>query len=385
MSGVKETLKNYPDISFIENLTLKELKDNMITDFEEKYKEITGKEKSLGLADPYRLILYAASLQIYQAFQYLDDAGKQSFLKYSREEFLDNLGALKGIKRSKGTAAVTTMRFLVSEPQKNAIIIPIGTKCTAGDNIFFYTTETAEISRGELYADVVAECAEKGEFANGYAIGKINKMVDVIPYIESVQNITITEKGSEIETDENLAERIHMAQSSYSVAGPEDAYIYWVKTFIPSAEDVKITSPAKGAVNIRFTMQDGEIPGKTTIEELQQKIGQRNIRPLTDKVEVSAPDIADYEILFTYWIEDSNRNKAELIQENVKEAVKAYQRWQSNRIGRDINPNKLITLLVEAGVKRAEITEPKFKAITDTSIARLRGEPEVVFGGVEDD
>ena len=46
------------------------------------------------------MILYSAAAQIYQAMQYVDRAGKQSLLKYSYSEFLDNLALLKGDRKS---------------------------------------------------------------------------------------------------------------------------------------------------------------------------------------------------------------------------------------------------------------------------------------------
>ena len=91
MSDIKKTLEGYPDISFIENMTLENLQEQMIADFTEKYKEETGEELTLGLGDPNRLVLYAAALQIYQGMQYIDNAGKQSFLKYSYSGFLESL------------------------------------------------------------------------------------------------------------------------------------------------------------------------------------------------------------------------------------------------------------------------------------------------------
>ena len=71
MSDIKKTLEGYPDISFIENMTLESLQEQMIADFTEKYKEETGQELTLGLADPNRLVLYSAALQIYQGMQYI--------------------------------------------------------------------------------------------------------------------------------------------------------------------------------------------------------------------------------------------------------------------------------------------------------------------------
>ena len=99
---------NFPDISFIEDATIEEVMATMIQDYQDKYKELTGREVSLGQADPYRLIMYACAVQIYQAMQYADYAGKMSFLKYANGEYLDNLAAIRGVTRLKATPATTT-------------------------------------------------------------------------------------------------------------------------------------------------------------------------------------------------------------------------------------------------------------------------------------
>ena len=78
MSDIKKTLENYPEISFIEDMTLDQLRNEMVSDYCKEYFAITGKETELGLADRDRLIIYAASLQIYQGMQYVDNAGKRN-------------------------------------------------------------------------------------------------------------------------------------------------------------------------------------------------------------------------------------------------------------------------------------------------------------------
>ena len=42
------SILNYPDISFIDNITQEQLESNMIQWFKEKRKEVTGKDISLG-------------------------------------------------------------------------------------------------------------------------------------------------------------------------------------------------------------------------------------------------------------------------------------------------------------------------------------------------
>lgn len=384
LSDIKKELEGYPDISFIENITLESLQEQMIADFCEKYKEETGQEISLGKADPNRLVLYAAALQIYQGMEYIDNAGKQSFLKYSYSGFLENLGALKGIYRNPGNPATAIQRFTVSAVQKDAIHIPMGTRVTAGDNVYFFTTEDAEITAGNEYVDIQVECTEPGIGANGYEVGKINILVDSINYIGSVANTTKSEGGAEEESDEQLADRIYLAPSSYSTAGPDDAYEYWVKTCNSGITDVKVQSPSDGVVEIRFIMKDGEVPGASSIQEVETFLQNEKIRPLTDKVVVKAPVVQEYNIDFTYYIAESDKNQAAAIQQNVNSAVEAYKLWQSEKIGRDINPSHLMRLIMNAGAKRAVITDPEFAVVAPESIARCKT-MAVTYGGVESD
>ena len=93
---------NFPDINFIDNATAEEVLAEMLRDYQQKYKELTGKDSILAPADPYRLILYACAMQVYQVMQYADHAGKMSFLRYAQGEYLDHIGALRGGYRAAG-------------------------------------------------------------------------------------------------------------------------------------------------------------------------------------------------------------------------------------------------------------------------------------------
>lgn len=384
MNDTIDTIRNYPDISFIDNLTLEELQNQMLSDFSERYKELTGKEMALAPAHPFRLILYAASLQLYQAFQYLDQAGKQSFLKYAYGDNLENLGALKGIVRSRGERAKTTVRFVLSREQAGAVIIPKGTRVTSGNEIYFYTVEPAEISPGALSIDVQTECAEVGTAANGLEPGAVSVLVDLIPYVQSVSNTDTSAGGQDVEKDENLAERILLAPAGYSVAGPDAAYQYWTKKYNSGIADVKVTSPTEGIVDIRFVMEDGELPEENLITGLKEYLSDSNIRPLTDKVQTGAPDLVECNINLTYYINRRDASRTEKIKKNVESAIEIFKVWQQERIGRDINPSKLLYFIIQAEAKRADITEPAFIKVPDNAVARIQN-VNVVYGGIEDD
>ncbi len=384
MANTIQSVKDLPDVSFIDNDTLQAMQARLVANFESEYKRITGKEISLSPSDPNRIILYAHALELYQVEQYIDRAGKQDLIKYSYGEFLDNLGAGRGVIRKQPAPAKTTLRFTLSEIRPSAVGIPEGTKVTNGNLLFFKTVGYNEIPVGKTYVDIQGICTQNGVQGNELLSGQINTMVDLIPYVESVTNITKTEGGADLETDDSLAERIFLAPSGYSVAGPDDAYKYHAKTYNQTIGDVNVTSPNPVEVEIRFVLKDGSLPTKTMIDGLTQYLQDENIRPLTDKVTVLAPETVAFDMQLTYYINRSDQSKAGMIQAEVGQAITDYINWQTMTIGRDINPSELMKRIIEAGAKRAEITSPIFTTVSDTSISRV-GMQTVIYGGIEDD
>lgn len=378
-----EEIENLPEVSFIDNITLDDVQRQMVADYQERYETLTGKKSALSRADPVALILYACSIQIYQTLLFVDRAGKQDLLKYSYGGFLDNLAALKGISREPAKAAVVKVRFTLSGLRSSPVSIPAGTRVTNGE-LYFDTDEYAEIAAGEESIDLICTCQTTGTSGNRLMAGDINILVDPIPYVQGVQNVEESSGGTDIEDDDSLAERIYLAPSKYSVAGPEEAYRYWVQTFNSSIADVYIDSTEPTEVLIEFIMNDGELPSESVIYSLQNYLHNENIRPLTDKVIVKAPDTVEYSLEVKYFINRSDQAQANTIQSAVEAAVEKYIIWQRSKIGRDINPSKLTCMIEDAGAKRVEIINPIFRRIDKAAVAMLSAK-KITYGGIEDD
>lgn len=379
MEGI-ERLKNYPDVTFIEAISFEKLKESMVSDFEKRYRELTGNTMTLAAADPYRLILYACAVAIYQGYQYTDKAGKMGLLKYSTGDFLDNLAALKGITRNEAVPSRTTMRFTLSAVQSRKAVIPKGTRLK-GQELYFETVEEGEIPAGELTADVPAVCQTSGAIGNGYREGDITTLVDPLPFNAKVSNVEITDGGADREEDADLAERIYLAPSKYSTAGPEPAYEYWVKTYNSAVDECRVITESPGEVDI-YIMVDGKLPTESFIKELTEKLKNGEQRPLTDHVVVKAPETVKYEIDFTYYIRSSDRDMVDTIQKAVKNACNNFIAWQ-NKIGKDITPSQLISEIMQAGVQSVEIKKPSYIEISDSQIG-ITSEPVITYGGLRD-
>ena len=385
MPDEMNAIKSLPDISFIDNKAIDQVRQEMVADYESFISEATGQTVTLERSSVHRMELYAAAAQIYQAMQYIDRQGKQSILKYSYSDFLDNLAIFKGVTRNPATPATTTLRFTLSAERDTATGIPQGTRVSTAGSIYFATDVYAEIPAGSTTVDVPATCTVAGTDGNGFAAGELSTIVDPIPYVASVSNTTATEGGAEIESDDDLAERVFLAPGAYSTAGPEDGYLYHAKAYSAAIGDVVATSnQAAGTVDIVFIMADGSTPGEEMIEGLEGYLQGKTIRPMTDLVRVAAPQEVQYTINLTYYINRSDSAKAVTIQAAVAQAVEDYQAWQ-RAIGRDINPSKLVAMVMEAGAKRVTVTAPTYTTVDATKVSAIQGSAVVTYGGLEDD
>lgn len=376
---------NLPEISFIEGITYESILNEMIADFQTKYAEETGKEIILQDGDKEHIHLKIVAGQFFQMYQQLDYAAKMNLLKYSTGAYLEHLGAFKKVFPQEPRAAVCKVRFNLSEIRKEIVYIPKGTRVTAGDGVYFATNDYAEIPAGAPYADIDCTCEEAGTIGSNYVPGQIEVIVDPVPYVESVANVTKSEGGADRESEKSFRERIFLAPSSYSVAGPADAYEYWIKQYNSAAiEDIKIHETTEAVVDIRLLLLGGVLPGEAFCSGCVKYLRENPIIPLTDKISVSAPDVAEYSLKATYYIAKADIGNADIIRESIEKAKDTYLSWQKTKIGRDINPDALTEFVRAAGGKRIVIESPVFTIIPETSVAEEQS-VEFVYGGLEDD
>ena len=223
MSKIAE-LANAPEVSFIGYLTLDEVKQMVSDWYNEKYKELTGTAPVLGDAAPEKLLQYAIAMLGGQTLQYIQDKGNGELLATSYGNYLDQLAANLGVVRKPADRATVTLRFTLADTRNNAVGIPAGTRVRTENSLYFNTLDYAEVKAGELTADVLAQAQEAGAESNGIETGAINTLVDPIPYMESVTNIEASHGGTDTEDDDALSERVFLAPSVFSCAGPADAY-----------------------------------------------------------------------------------------------------------------------------------------------------------------
>ena len=376
MSNIKE-LANVPEISFIENMSLQETEELVRANYTRIFKELTGQDAELGEADAKNLIIKSFSLVLYQVMQYVEAKGRAELLKTSTGDALDALAALFGITRQEARRATCIVRFTLSGQRSEPTAIPAGTRVKTQDGKYFNTVDYAEVTAGELTVDVA------GAESSGIAAGEIDTLVDPIPYVASVESIEASTGGLDIEDDDGLTERVWLAPSKYSCAGPRDAYAYYVKEWRTDVDDVQIVSPEPCVVHVYVVLDGGVLPTETEREELAAYLNGDTIRPLTDIVSCPAAEEVPYDISLTYWIASNDQKSAGTIQAQVEAAVDAYESWQ-RKMGRDINPTELVYRVRAAGAKRVKLAAPADIVIEKTQLPK-RNTRTVTYGGLEDD
>lgn len=170
-------------------------------------------------------------------------------LVYSLYQFLALLGSNHfkmckrvGVTRIAPTSATTTLRFSLSEPVGENVLIPQGTRVTSDSTHYFATTAAAVIEVGQIAVEVEAASVEGGSSYNGIPIGGINALVDSIVYVDRVTNITETSGGCYEEGDDSFRERIKAEPSKLSTAGPIKGYQYWAMSADSKIIDVTVKS-----------------------------------------------------------------------------------------------------------------------------------------------
>lgn len=393
MSNIAE-FAEIPEYSVTDNMTLEDV-NNLVTEiYTRNYKAVNGTTPPLHSADPITLTLKSISELYYMVLQVAEKRTRCALLKTATGEALDNMGLPFGVKRNEATYATVTIRFNLSAEQKTVVMIPQGTRVRTAAGIYFATAAYAQIAIGETYVDVLAQAEVVGASGNDVPIGVVDTLVDAIPYVAAVENVDTSSGGADAESDDSLTRRIWLSPTTYSCAGPRDAYEYWAMSFRSDVENAIAVSPRSQpcTVYIFFMLTGGRMPSEKDMSEMQAYLMNEARRPMTDQVICKAPEEVEYGIDFTYYIGAGNAKGASIVQENVTKAVEEFQQWQRS-IGRDISPMELIYRLRVAGVKRVELRQPVYMVVEGGSdlekatvqIPKLSGTPTIIYGGVEDD
>lgn len=318
-------------------------------------------------------------------FSLFNDKAKQRTLRYARGKVLDAIGERYNVPRAEPMKATAMFRFSVSEMQSENIIIPAGTRITADGSVYFATLETTVLPAWSTEVDILAECITGGSDYNGFAVGTISTLVDLIPYVSNVENITASTGGDDGEPydeigDDKYRERIRLSPAIQSTAGPEGAYRYFVLSADPNIIDVAIDCPEDepNVVNLYPLMVGGELPSEDVLQKVLDTLSD-DVRPMTDKVNALSPAVVEYEVEIKYYCTKDDETATIETIEGEGGAIDQYNTWQTAALARDINPDQLRRFILApksgTGAIRVDVIKPTFAELTKAQVAKLSGTP----------
>jgi len=369
-------LKNLPELNFVEADI-----EKMLADAKAIVEASLG--RTVSRADPIMLLIKSLLAIICQLLLLIDRTAKQNLLYYAEGDALEHIGAEVGVERLPATNAQVTCNVKLSADMSKTVTIVKDTRVNSGDEINFALDEDLIFLPGEVEKTAKFTCVEVGEVGNGYGIGELCRIVDPQAYLSEITNITVSDGGSDVESDDHLRNRIAIAPESFSVAGPFGAYEFFTREASSLVTDVFIDSENPGEVDIYF-LQNDDIPTAEVVEIVYNYLSNRSLRPLTDNLFVKVPVQIYYNIDLIYYIGKEDVAESVTIQQKVSQAVDDFILWQKSKIGRDINKTELEYKIRSAGAKRVEIAEPAFTVVGKNQVA-VCNNVNVIFSGIEDD
>lgn len=338
-------------------------------------------EQKLYPGDPVRLFLESLAYIIVQQRFLIDWSAKQNLVRFSIGPYLDELGALLRTTRLGDQFARTTLRFSLAAPLDWAVAIPAGTRATADGRLMWALDETAVIEPGATSVDGVATCDQAGTIGNGLVAGQINQLVDPVAYVAKVGNVAVSLGGTDVESDERFRQRVQLAPERLAVCGPAGAYRYHALTAHQDVSDAAVVSPEPGHVDV-YPLCNGAPPSTEILTAVRAALTHEDVRPLTDVVRVLPPEPVAYDVDCTWWVDPGDASQVGVIQNRVAKAAQEFVAWQAARLGRDLNPSRLIAMLVEAGASQVDVALPVAIGLAAQELATV-GSVRCVFGGIK--
>ncbi|MDS9865974.1 MAG: baseplate J family protein [Acinetobacter sp.] len=99
------------------------------------------------------------------------------------------------------------------------------------------------------------------------------------------------------ETDASLRKRVQLAPEGYTTAGSEGSYLFHGMNADSRVKDIQPFSPTEGVVSIYVLSTEGDgTASETVLSNVSAALNQKEIRPLTDHVNVYSASIINYSV-----------------------------------------------------------------------------------------
>lgn len=184
------------------------------------------------------------------------------------------------------------------------------------------------------------------------------------------------------ETDTDFRRRIQLAPESFSVAGPEGAYIYHTLSADADVLDASAISPSPGEVLVSVLSRIGDgTASPTLLATVEAALTDEDVRPLTDSVTVQSATIVDYVVTATIYFYAGPDSA--VVMSTAQQAIDDYVASQ-HRIGLDVTLSGIYAALHQPGVQRVELAAPAADIVIDRESAANCSAITLTDGGVDE-
>jgi len=203
-----------------------------------------------------RNLVEAIGRKSYELRYLIDDMKRVAFPQYSRNNYLDLIGAEHDCQRDPAKSASGTLKFTLAEAKTYDIILAVGTIITTDDDdVEVQLTQGVILSAGNTIITASAEAVDAGEDGNVLA-GSLTRLADPIEDL-SVTNESAFTGGVEAESNESYMARILEAEKT-KVTGS----IGWYKSKtenIQGVHDAKVINNPNGTLYNVKILVNGDI------------------------------------------------------------------------------------------------------------------------------
>ncbi|MCA8434027.1 baseplate J/gp47 family protein [Burkholderia seminalis] len=192
-----------------------------------------------------------------------------------------------------------------------------------------------------------------------YAVGAD---LDNLAALFGIRRLTISPADPEhgvapvMESDTDLRARTQLAPQSFSVAGPEGAYVSHARNADGRVLDASAISPAPCEVLVTVLARDGDgTADKALIDAVAAALQADDVRPLTDQVTVRGADILRYQVRARLVFFAGPDRAVALAEAN--RAMKKYTE-SMHRLGMEVTLDGIYAAARAAGVQKVILESP---------------------------
>ena len=358
-------ISNLPDPEFI-NRDPATIIAETIADYEAR----SG--RTLEPAQIETLVLQTFSYREVLTRNQIQDAAKQNLLAFARFPILDYLGDFLGVERLPSQSALTTIQLNLVEGHGD-IVVPSGLRVQSTDGrATFEIIEDVTVLTGTDTATVTAIAQQAGKLGNDYALGIISVILDPQPYLATAVNTTVSEGGSDEETDDQLRERIRLAPNRFSNAGPVEAYKFFAASASPLIIDVAVPAQPEipGTVRVYPLVEGLAVTPTEILEAVEAILNNDRVRPLSDTVEVISPTAINVAIVVDLTLYESAVQSD--VVPVVESGLQAFKDGRRKLLGQDVVLNQIKAISMVAGVYDVAVTSPVANVVVlETEFANI--------------